>query len=298
MTVFLLLILNQVLLPLMFVFWYYQSKPLSRSNFILQTLFTGSLVGFAWIIGPQAWTSIIIGISILIFFIVAFIKGIRQLPKSWEFKLGDGWKSILFTITQILITLIFLPICIWGLSGYSADKQAIELEFPLQDGIYIVGHGGSTPLINYHNVNETQTYALDISKLNLAGIRAWGVHPEELESYAIFGENLYSPCDGQILDVEKGYPDMNPPQTGDGHPAGNHVVLQCQNTEVTMAHFKQNSIVVDSADAISTGDLLGQVGNTGNTSEPHLHIHAVKDSSGVPIHFNGRFLVRNSLVWR
>jgi hypothetical protein len=297
MTTFLLLLVNQILLPLMFVFWFYKTEPVSRSNFILQTLFTGSLVGFAWIVGPQAWTSIIIGLFILTFFMVALVKGIRQLPKSWEFKLGDGWKSIVFTVTQILITVVFLPICIWGLTGYYTNQQAIDLEFPLEDGLYIVGHGGSSPLINYHNVSKTQTFALDISKINLAGIRAWGAHPEELGRYAIFGENLYSPCDGQVLDVETGNPDMNPPQRGDGHPAGNHVVLKCEGAEITMAHFKQSSIVVDSADGIKTGDLLGQVGNSGNTSEPHLHIHAVKDSAGIPIRFNNRFLVRNSLVW-
>ncbi|MAL16643.1 MAG: peptidase M23 [Balneola sp.] len=294
---FILLLTNQVLLPLLFVFWFYQNEPQSRSNFILQTLFTGSLVGFAWIIGPQAWTSIYIGFSVLILFIAAFIKSLTQLPQTWEFKLGDGWKNIVFTVTQILITLVFLPICVWGLTGYSTEKEGVELEFPLQDGLYIVGHGGDSPIINYHNVSKTQAYALDVSKINSAGIRAWGIHPEELDRYAIFGENLYSPCDGQVLDVTKGNPDMNPPQRGEGHPAGNHVVLECNEVEVTMAHFKQNSIVVDSAERVQKGDLLGKVGNSGNTSEPHLHIHAVKDSVGIPIRFKKRFLVRNSLVW-
>jgi hypothetical protein len=62
MTYFLLLLI-QVLLPLLFILWFYQTKPLSRSNFILQVLSTGSLVGFAWIIGPQAWTSVILGMA-------------------------------------------------------------------------------------------------------------------------------------------------------------------------------------------------------------------------------------------
>jgi len=297
MMTFALILLNQVILPMMFVFWFYKIEPVSRSNFILLTLFTGSLVGFAWIIGSQGWTSILVGLFILILFIVALVKGMRNLPKTWEFQLGDGWKGISFTVTQILITLVFLPICIWGLTGYTVDKEAIELEFPLNDGVYIVGHGGSNPLINYHNVSETQTYALDITKLNPVGIRAWGVYPEELDRYAIFGENLYSPCNGQVLDVTTGNVDMNPPERGEGHPAGNHVIIECAAAQITMAHFKQNSIQVDSADFVKTGDLLGKVGNTGNTSEPHLHIHAVKNSVGVPILFNNRFLVRNSLVW-
>jgi hypothetical protein len=50
--------------------------------------------------------------------------------------------------------------------------------------------------------------------------------------------------------------------------------------------------------------ILGKVGNTGNTSEPPLHVHAVRtgsgtthDGEGVPIRFDGRFLVRNSLIF-
>lgn len=41
---------------------------------------------------------------------------------------------------------------------------------------------------------------------------------------------------------------------------------------------------------------VGAVGNSGNTTEPHLHIHAEKDEEGIPIRFDGRFLVRNNLV--
>ncbi|WP_260412143.1 M23 family metallopeptidase [Alkalihalobacillus sp. TS-13] len=47
---------------------------------------------------------------------------------------------------------------------------------------------------------------------------------------------------------------------------------------------------------VKKGEEIGLVGNSGNTSEPHIHIHAGKDGKGVPIRFNGRFLVRNSLV--
>lgn len=46
-----------------------------------------------------------------------------------------------------------------------------------------------------------------------------------------------------------------------------------------------------------TGDAIGLVGNSGSTTEPHLHIHAVDPGThaGVPITFEGRFPVRNSV---
>lgn len=296
---FFLLLLNQVILPLVFITLFYKSETKSRSNFIFQFIFTGSFVGFALTVGVQAWTSVILGwIIALIFLVTVFIK-IRRLPKTWSFIIGNNWKEISFIAVQAFLILIFLPIVIFALSGYSIEdnSNSIHLEFPLKNGVYIVGHGGSNPLINYHNVSESQKYALDISKLNVLGTRAWGIYPKELERYAIFEKTLYSPCDGRILDVDKGYKDFNPPNRGEGHPAGNHVVIECGKAQVTIAHMKENSIVVDSLATVKIGDIIGKVGNTGNTSEPHLHIHAEVEGRGIPIKFNNRFLVRNSLVW-
>lgn len=283
----------------MFITLFYKSEIKSRSNFILQFLFTGTFVGFALTVGVQSWTSIILGYIIALIFLVAVFIKIRKLPKTWSFKIGNNWKEISFIVVQTFLILIFLPIVLFALSGYSLDKNSnpIHLEFPLKNGVYIVGHGGSNPLINYHNVNESQRYALDISKLNAIGIRAWRIYPKELDRYAIFEEELYSPCDGRILDVDKRYKDSNPPKRGEGHPAGNHVVIDCGKAEVTIAHMKENSILIDSSETVKIGDIIGKVGNTGNTTEPHLHIHTEKDGIGVPIIFNDRFLVRNSLVW-
>lgn len=296
---FFLLLLNQVILPLIFTVLFYHSEVKSWSNFILQFLFTGSFVLFALVMGAQSWTSIFLGYIITIAFLLVSIKKIRELPKTWAFKLGDNWKQVSFVIVQILLTVLFLPLSFYGISGYfiQGDKSVVNLSYPLQDGLYIVGHGGSNPIINYHNVSESQTYALDILKLNILGIRGWGIYPKDLERYAIFEDSLYSPCDGKVLKVDKGYGDMEPPERGEGHPAGNHIVIECESAEVTLAHMKQNSIVVDSLDAVKVGDLLGKVGNSGNTSEPHLHIHAEKNGKGIPIKFKGRFLVRNSLFW-
>lgn len=296
---FFLLLLNQVILPLIFTVLFYHSEVKSWSNFILQFLFTGSFVLFALVMGAQSWTSIFLGYIITIAFLLVSIKKIRELPKTWAFKLGDNWKQVSFVIVQILLTVLFLPLSFYGISGYfiQGDKSVVNLSYPLQDGLYIVGHGGSNPIINYHNVSESQTYALDILKLNILGIRGWGIYPKDLERYAIFEDNLYSPCDGKVLKVDKGYEDVEPPERGEGHPAGNHIVIECESAEVTLAHMKKNSIVVDSLDAVKVGDLLGKVGNSGNTSEPHLHIHAEKNGKGIPIKFKGRFLVRNSLFW-
>ncbi|MCU0537510.1 MAG: M23 family metallopeptidase [Hydrococcus sp. Prado102] len=75
---------------------------------------------------------------------------------------------------------------------------------------------------------------------------------------------------------------------------------------MAVAHLLRGSVTVNAGELIKTGQAIAKIGNSGNTSEPHLHIHARKPSTsssilggeGVPIVFEGRFLVRNSLVYR
>jgi murein DD-endopeptidase MepM/ murein hydrolase activator NlpD len=78
-------------------------------------------------------------------------------------------------------------------------------------------------------------------------------------------------------------------------------VLRCGRYEVAMAHLKRGSIIVRVGQPITAGMTIGQVGNSGASSEPHLHINAQTpgtDSapfSGKPVVmlFNGEFLARN-----
>ncbi len=71
-----------------------------------------------------------------------------------------------------------------------------------------------------------------------------------------------------------------------------------------LAHMEKNSLIVSLNTLVKTGDPIGQVGNSGNTTEPHLHIHASKGGTpdklisgvGLPILFSGRFLLRNDVI--
>ena len=61
---------------------------------------------------------------------------------------------------------------------------------------------------------------------------------------------------------------MNPKQF-----LGNAIILETKNNEfITMAHFKEKSIVANEGDQVKAGQLLGQCGNSGNSSEAHLHL--------------------------
>ena len=79
-------------------------------------------------------------------------------------------------------------------------------------------------------------------------------------------------------------------------PLGNYVAINHEGTIVYLAHMMKGSLLVKKGDLVKVGQPIGKVGNSGNTSEPHLHMHAQKESQGVPITFNGKFLVRNTVI--
>lgn len=169
-----------------------------------------------------------------------------------------------------------------------------------------VGHGGSNPILNYHSEVRLQTYALDISQVNALGARARGMLPRQLDRYEIYGDTLYSPISGTVVAAVDGLPDLTPPEMDRTHLAGNHVWVRAGNVYIVLAHLKNGSVRVRPGQTVSAGEPVGQVGNSGNTSEPHLHIHAVRiegevspDSllnlgDPIPLLIEGRFLSRNS----
>ena len=64
------------------------------------------------------------------------------------------------------------------------------------------------------------------------------------------------------------------------------------------------SLEIKAGDRVFAGQRIAKVGNSGNTTEPHLHIHAVRKNTGdhlftgkgVPITFDGHFFVRNTFA--
>jgi len=120
------------------------------------------------------------------------------------------------------------------------------------------------------------------------------------EDYYAFGKELLAPCDGEVVLVVDGVKDNVPGILNPIYIPGNTVIIQTANKDyLFFAHFKQHSIVVKQGQKVKQGDLLGLCGNSGNSSEPHLHFHIqnVEDmnlATGVKCYFdkirvNGQF---------
>jgi hypothetical protein len=204
---------------------------------------------------------------------------------------------------------LFVGLLIWGGAGYWPGRSTVDLAAPLHGETYYVAHGGGTPPLNYHGAASTsQRYALDVNQLNGWGLRADGLRPDSLPEYAIYGDTAYSPMSGRVVEAVDSLRDQRWPD--EAQPAvGNHVWLRRGSLYVVLAHLKQGSVRVEAGERVEAGDPLAQVGHTGNTTEPHLHLHAVRgpagaasspdslaDGSPVPVTIGGRFLTRNDML--
>ena len=149
-------------------------------------------------------------------------------------------------------------------------------------------------------------YAIDIDRLNVLGAYAAGILSDRLEDYLIFGETVLSPTDGRGLEVEGGVLDHPPLEFDSKSGAGNYVVIErADGLQVALLHLMHDSVLVKAGDEVAEGDPIGRVGNSGFSTQPHLHLEVSRakngDSAsaasriGVPIHVQGRFLIRNSL---
>ncbi len=192
----------------------------------------------------------------------------------------------------------------------------IDLAFPLRSGQYYIANGGSTTLLNAHAQLGTDerfhryrgaSHAIDIVALDVFGNRARGMAPRDPAEYAIFGHAIYAPCEGVVIRVEDWLPDLAPPQVDRAHMPGNLVIIECGDAgdvHVLLGHMRSGSVRVHPGDYVTTENQLGEVGNSGNSDEPHLHVHAQRPGhiwdlfSGdpLPVRFDGRYLVRNDRV--
>ncbi|HET9234744.1 MAG TPA: M23 family metallopeptidase [Candidatus Eisenbacteria bacterium] len=207
-------------------------------------------------------------------------------------------------LLSIVMGTFFAALTVYSVRGRLAPASGLELQFPVRGGTFVVTQGGASRVLNHHYVHPSQRYALDIVKLESTGTRARGLYPAEPERYAMWECEVVSPCEARVAAVVDGHPDLYPPVRDPEHPGGNHVVLEVNGATIYLAHLKQGSICVRAGDRVRAGQILGRAGNSGSTTEPHLHLHAEEGPyrgrfSGmpaVPIRFDGRFLVRNDMV--
>jgi hypothetical protein len=200
-----------------------------------------------------------------------------------------------------------------ALAATQAPKgRVIDMASPLGPGHYLVANGGGGPSVNAHATLLDQTivrhrpywgtsHGVDLIALDRWGFRADGILPAEPGRYIMFGLAVIAPCAGDVIAAVDGLPDLQVPQMDRDHLAGNHVTLRCAGVDILLGHFRTGTVRVVVGQKLGVGDGIAEAGNSGNTSEPHLHVHAQEpgtvaahfSGAPIPIRINGRYLVRN-----
>jgi len=152
------------------------------------------------------------------------------------------------------------------------ERNKTKLILPFK-GEWTVFWGGDTKELNYHIETEAQKGAFDIVITDENG-KSYNNSGEKNEDYYAFEKELIAPCDAEVALVVDGIKDNKPGELNPIYIPGNTVILKTNNGEyLFFAHFKQNSIVVKQGRKVKKGEILGLCGNSGNSSEPHLHFH-------------------------
>jgi hypothetical protein len=219
---------------------------------------------------------------------------------------ADPWGDLPVVLVVVAVALFrYGPVVVSRTWRAGDPGPSVRLRFPLGGGRYVIGEGGPR-VLNAHHPVLAQRAALDI--LGLAGgRRARGILPAELDRYAIYGRPVYAPVSGTVRFAVDDRPDARIGGPDPAHAPGNHVWIEADGIGILLAHLQPGTVAVRTGDPVEGGALVGLVGNSGNSTEPHLHLHAettADDGTTVPVHMlfeppeDGRARRRNDVIVR
>ncbi len=313
-TMLLIFIVFQITLPLILIAWISFKPTQSLLGFWVQIFTTASLLllsafGGIWLFPPW-WMPFVYGVLLIV---ATYLGLMRRRPfQHLSPNNISGWIKVAIFILISSFSINEIIQIIRGLNP--PEVELVNLQFPLEDGSYFVANGGSDIRINAHMKTmdasiprfrkwRGNAYGIDIVGVNKLGFRANGVYPSNPNDYYIFGAKVLAPCSGQVIASSNDMPDMQIPEVDKTNFTGNYVLLRSSQANILIAHFRKGSLKVGTGDRVEVGQEIAEVGNSGYSDEPHLHIHAQRPGSydapfsGDPlaIIFDSKFLVRNDL---
>ncbi|MFL5831540.1 MAG: M23 family metallopeptidase [Solirubrobacteraceae bacterium] len=155
---------------------------------------------------------------------------------------------------------------------------------PVRGGIWVAAEGCCDENTHHRrgllvvdgNEVVSQRFAIDWIKVDRHH-RAWVGDPARLSSYFNYGQPLIAVADGTVVVARDGRPNQPPPNNPKPPSLeelpGNHVVLRIgPGIYVLYAHLVPGSVRVRVGQRVRRGQLLGRLGNSGNSATPHLHL--------------------------
>ncbi len=202
-------------------------------------------------------------------------------------------------IMQGLKQTLCIPI-IYIKHGFRLPKNSqyskVEYRLPF-DGEWTVVNGGLEKEY-FHPGGPTQRYAYDFLMMDESGKTYRGEDPADVSDYECYGKEVIAPADGTVVEIGTDCEDGKIMLPGNMEATakdirGNYVLIKhAENEYGFIGHLQPQSICVKVGENVQAGQIIARCGNTGNSSEPHVHFH-VQDgtdfftSAGIPISFKG-----------
>jgi hypothetical protein len=183
--------------------------------------------------------------------------------------------------------------------------------FPLR-GVWYAGWGAS--FHTGHRWAVPEEFALDIAKIGESGLSHKG-DGTRFDDYYAYGADVLAAADGRVTKVANDQQEdpsamQRPDETQEAYSArlqkeqgeritkglaaitGNYVMIDHGKNEYSLyAHLQPGSVAVRVGDQVKAGDVIGKLGSSGNSTEPHLHFHVCDKSdplmcAGIPVNFS------------
>jgi len=180
----------------------------------------------------------------------------------------------------------------------AAEEQRTNLTLPF-GGTWLTFWGGDTRELNHHHDLPAQTFAFDFVGVGPDGKTRKGQSVAN-EDYYAFGREILAPADGVVTEAIDGVRDNTPGSMNSYMLLGNAVFIEHSSGDVSvLAHLKRGSVTAKQGDHVRQGQVIGLCGNSGNSSEPHLHYQlqntpVIQDATGIKVRFQEIHLVHSS----
>lgn len=196
---------------------------------------------------------------------------------------------------------------------WDRDQAPVAVRPPVR-GAWVAMNSPATKVPSHGMRAYAQTYAIDILHPRPPGTRrrpGWGLGLRAPERFSSFGEPVRAVADGVVVTTSSRQRDHRARLTwpsilyllvaegfcrelgGARFVLGNHVVVDHgDGVHSAYAHLRRGSLTVAEGDRVEAGHQIGEVGNSGNTTEPHLHVQLMDDATvtgaaGVPFRWEG-----------
>ncbi len=174
-------------------------------------------------------------------------------------------------------------------------SRAITLSPPLRGDGWVDGNG-CCAIVGAHrftimpgsgSLYTPQRFAIDYLRIDAQG-RAWVGKATNAKDWRGFGAEVRSAARGRVVSAADRYddniPGEEPKNITPANIAGNHVIVDLGNGSFALyAHLKKGSVIPRRGDFVNRGQLLGFVGNSGNSGAPHLHFEIMAAPSSLEV---------------